>query len=96
MFENHYKDGEARDKRGRWAGKVVTVRREFYELIETWQKQTGMSKAEFWRQAVMRGALEVARSYGIDASYPALQDEKSARPADMPKKRGFPFWGKKF
>ncbi|MEW6206699.1 MAG: hypothetical protein AB1516_15480 [Pseudomonadota bacterium] len=68
----HYKDGEARGTRGRWAGKLVTLRTEYYALIEGWQKQTGISKAQFWRQAVMLGALKLAQSYGIDASYPPL------------------------
>lgn len=74
----HYKDGETRDKNGRWAGKVVTLRKEYYAVIEDWQKRTGMKKAQFWRQAVIIGALELAKSYGIKASYPPLSDEMPA------------------
>jgi hypothetical protein len=73
------KDGETRDRLGRWAGKVVTMRKEYYALIEAWQKQTGMRKAEFWRQAVMRGAVEIAKSYGIEASYPVLEVVSSSQ-----------------
>jgi hypothetical protein len=72
---SRYKDGDTRDRRGRWSGKVVTVRKEHYALIETWRKKTGINKAQFWREAVMRGAVEVAKSYGINASFPALEDE---------------------
>jgi hypothetical protein len=85
----HYKDGDARDKNGRWAGKVVTVRKEYYALIEEWQKKTGMKKAQFWREAVMRGALELARSYGMEASYPPIEDVLLSK--DKPK-RSLPSW----
>ena len=85
----HYKDGEARDRKGRWAGKVVTVRSEYYALIEGWQKQTGMKKAQFWREAVMLGVVEVAKKYGIEASFPMLEDVPSAY---VKPKRRFPVW----
>jgi hypothetical protein len=38
-----------------------------------------MRKAEFWRQAVMRGAVEIAKSYGIEASYPVLDVASSSQ-----------------
>ncbi len=88
------KDGETRDKRGRWAGKVVTVRKPYYDLIDTWRKQTGLNRAEFWRQAAMRGAVEIAKSYGIDASYPALPDDKPVQAGEVKRKSRFPFWNK--
>ncbi len=84
-----YKDGETRDRNGRWAGKVVTVRKEYYALIEEWQKQTGMKKAQFWRNAVMLGALAIAKEHGIDALFPVLEElpQVNIRP-----KRPFPAW----
>jgi len=85
----HYKDGETRDRGGRWAGKVVTVRKEYYALIEAWQKQTGMKRAQFWREAIMRGALDIARSKGIEASFPVLEEVPSVYV--KPKKK-FPAW----
>ncbi len=66
------KDGEI--IRGRWAGKAVVVRKQHYDTIEAWQKASGMKKAEFWRQAVLRGALAIAQSMGIADKYPDLQD----------------------
>ena len=85
----HYKDGETRDKNQRWAGKVVTVRKEYYALIEGWQKQTGMKKAQFWREALMRGALQIAKENNIEASYPVLEEIPSAY---VKPKRKFPSW----
>ena len=86
MEVRHYKDGDTCDKKGRWARKVVTVRKEYYALIEDWQKKTGMKKAQFWREAIMRGALEVAKSYGIEATFPILEDVK------IKPKNHFPYW----
>jgi len=85
----HYKDGETRDRRGRWAGKVVTVRKEYYALIEGWQKQTGMKRAQFWREALMIGVVEVAKKYGIEATFPILEDVPSVY---VKPKRKFPAW----
>jgi hypothetical protein len=85
----HYKDGETRDRNGRWAGKVVTVRKEYYALIEEWQKQTGMKKSQFWREALMRGVIEVAKSHNIEASFPALEEVPSAY---VKRKKRFPSW----
>jgi hypothetical protein len=85
----HYKDGEPRDKRGRWSGKLVLVRSEYYALIEEWQKRTGLKKAQFWREAVMRGAVEVANFYGIEASFPTLEEVPSV---NVKPKRKFPSW----
>jgi len=85
----HYKDGETRDKYGRWAGKVVTVRKEYYALIEDWQKRTGMKRAQFWREALMIGVVEVAKKYGIEAVFPTLEEFPSVYV--KPKKR-FPAW----
>lgn len=86
-----YKDGETRDRLGRWAGKVVTVRKEYYALIEGWQKQTGMKRAQFWREALMLGVVEVAKKYGIEASFPILEETMSVQSYVKPKKR-FPAW----
>lgn len=69
-----YKDGDTRDKNGRYAGKVVTLRKEHYALIEEWQKRTGMKKAFFWREAIMRGAIDIMKSYGIEAVFPELPE----------------------
>jgi hypothetical protein len=85
-----YKDGETRDKNGRWAGKVVTLRKEYYAMIEGWQKQTGMKKAQFWREAVMRGALEIAKENKIEALFPVLEELPPV--AYVKKKRPFPAW----
>lgn len=92
-----HKDGEVRDKRGRWAGKSVIIRKPYYDLIETWRKNCGMGKAEFWRQAVMRGALEIARGYGLNAVYPELTDDLPLKPAQKVNNadnRPFSFWNK--
>ena len=86
---HRYKDGDTRDRNGRWAGKVVTVRKEYYALIEDWQKQTGMKKAQFWREAVMRGVLEIAKEKGIEASFPVLEEFPSVY---VKPKRKFPAW----
>lgn len=89
------KDGDTRDRRGRWSGKVVTVRKQHYEAIEAWQKASGMKKAEFWRQAILRGALQIAQGMGIADKYPDLPDDanpvKPIEPKPL-KKRKFPFW----
>jgi len=61
-------------KRGRWAAKYVMLRRPHYEAMLWWAKQSGMSKASFFRVALMRGALEIARDLGIEAEYPHLED----------------------
>lgn len=61
-------------KRGRWAAKYVMLRKPHYEVILSWAKQSGMSKASFFRAALMRGALEIARDLGIPAEYPTLED----------------------
>ena len=101
LYKHHrpVKDGETRDRLGRWAGKAVTVRKQHYEAIEAWQKASGMKKAEFWRQAVLRGALEIAKSLGIADKYPELPDDakpiKTISEQEKPKqKRVFPFWNK--
>ena len=67
-----YKDGQV--IRGRWAGKVVTVRKQHYDAIEAWQKASGMKKAEFWRQAVLRGALDLARNLGLADTLPKIDE----------------------
>ncbi len=84
----HPKDGETRDRNGRYAGKVVLVRKEYYALIEEVQKQTGMKKAQFWREAVMRGAVEVAKSHGLTLQFPPLEEF----PTYIKPKRKFPAW----
>ena len=66
-------------KRGRWAAKYVMLRKPHYDAILSWAKQSGMSKASFFRAALMRGALEIARDLGIDAVYPELKDELEDR-----------------
>lgn len=85
----HYKDGETRDRNGRWAGKVVTVRKEYYALIDEIQKKTGLKKAQFWREAVMRGAVEVAKSHGLTLQFPPLEEVPSSY---VKPKRKFPAW----
>ncbi|MBE7535455.1 MAG: hypothetical protein HS124_06965 [Anaerolineales bacterium] len=77
-----YKDGDTRDKNGRYAGKVVTLRKEHYALIEEWQKRTGMKKAFFWREAIMRGAVDIMKSYGIEAVFPELPEFTKAVPQE--------------
>ena len=61
-------------KRGKWAGKMVTVRKPHFEAMQEWAKQSGMSKASFFRAALMRGALEMAKGMGIAEGYPELED----------------------
>lgn len=61
-------------KRGKWAGKIVTLRKPHFEVIMSWAKQSSMSKASFFRAALMRGALEMARDIGIEAKYPELEE----------------------
>lgn len=81
-----YKDGDTRDKNGRYAGKVVTLRKEHYALIEEWQKKTGMKKAFFWREAIMRGSIDIMKSYGIEAVFPELPEyAKAVPPKPQPK-----------
>ncbi len=92
------KDGDTRDRRGRWSGKVVTVRKQHYEAIEAWQKASGMNKAEFWRQAVLRGALQIAQGLSIADRYPDLPDDANpVKPIEpqQSRKRRFPFWNSK-
>lgn len=85
---HHYKDGEAR-KGGHWTSKAVMLRVEIYAVIEEWQKRTGMKRAQFWREAVMRGALEVAKSYGLAVEYPKVEPVPSGY---IKPKRKFPSW----
>jgi hypothetical protein len=40
----------------------------------SWAKQSVMSKASFFRAALMRGGLEMAKDIGIEAKYPDLVD----------------------
>ena len=61
-------------KRGRWAGKFILVRKPHFEVIQEWAKQSGMSKAAFYRAALMRGALDLARGMGVEGGYPELID----------------------
>ena len=60
--------------RGKWAGKIVTLRKPHFDAMLAWAKQSGMSKASFFRAALMRGALEMARDIGIEARYPELEE----------------------
>ena len=89
MEVHHYKDGEARDKGGHWTGKVIMLRIEIYAVIDQWQKLTGMKKAVFWREAVMRGALEVAKSHGLTVEYPKVEPVPSGY---IKPKSKFPAW----
>jgi hypothetical protein len=66
--------GKRSYKRGRWAAKYVMLRKPHYDAVMSWAKQSGMSKAAFFRLALMRGSLELARDLGIDASFPELPD----------------------
>ena len=61
-------------KRGRWAGKLVTLRKPHFDAISEWAKKSGMSKASFYRAALMRGALEMAKGLGFADKYPELED----------------------
>jgi hypothetical protein len=61
-------------RRGRWAGKLVMVRKPHFEAIEKWARKSGMSKALFYRNAFMRGALEIAKGLGLAEKYPDLED----------------------
>ena len=61
-------------KRGRWAGKIVTLRKAHFEVIQEWAKKSGMSKASFYRAALMRGALELAKGLGFADTYPEIDD----------------------
>ena len=85
----HYKDGETRDKNGRWAGKVVTVRKEYYDAFEELRKKTGLKKAVFWRIAVHQGVMALAKLYAIDFVFPDLPDNQ---PLEVKPKRKFPAW----
>ncbi len=61
-------------KRGRWAGKIVTMRKAHFQAIEGWAKKSGMSKASFYRAALMRGALDMAKGLGFADTYPEIDD----------------------
>lgn len=61
-------------KRGRWAGKLVTLRKSHFNVIQDWAKKSGMSKASFYRAALMRGALELAKGLGFADTYPEIDD----------------------
>lgn len=61
-------------KRGRWSGKMVTLRKAHFEAIEIWAKKSGMSKASFYRAALMRGALDMAKGMGFAETFPELTD----------------------
>lgn len=61
-------------KRGRWAGKIVTMRKAHFDVIQEWAKKSGMSKASFYRAALMRGALDMARGFGFADTFPEIDD----------------------
>lgn len=61
-------------KRGKWAGKMVTLKKPHFDAIETWAKKSGMSKASFYRAALMRGALDMAKGMGFADTFPDVQD----------------------
>lgn len=61
-------------KRGRWAGKLVTLRKAHFEVIQEWAKKSGMSQASFYRAALMRGALELAKGLGFADTYPEASE----------------------
>lgn len=61
-------------RRGKWAGKMVTLRKEHFEVIQIWAKKSGMSKASFYRAALMRGALEMAKGFGFPETYPETKE----------------------
>jgi ASC-1-like (ASCH) protein len=86
----HYKDGETRDKNGRWAGKVVTVRKEYYQAFEELRQKTGLKKAVFWRMAVQQGVMVLAKLYGIEFAFPDLPEDSQA--VEVKPKRKFPAW----
>lgn len=93
----HYKDGEPRDVHGRWTGKMLILRTEHYALMQAWQEQSGMKKAQFWREAALRGAVELARMRGIPADLPPTDEIHSAvrssgRPVPHVKKKRFLGW----
>ena len=76
MVENEVKDVFVKKgyKRGRWAGKMVTLRKAHYVAIEEWAKKSGMSKASFFRAALMRGALDMAKGLGFAETFPEIDD----------------------
>lgn len=86
----HYKDGDTRDRNGRWAGKVVTVRKEYYAAIEELRQKTGLKKAVFWRLAVLYGVKTLADNYHVEFSFPAI--EEKSQPVEVKPKRKFPSW----
>lgn len=59
-------------RRGVWGGRFVTVRKPHWDLIQEWAKKSGMSQASFYRAALMRGALELAKGFGFADKYPDL------------------------
>lgn len=61
-------------KRGVWAGRFVTVKKPHWEQIQKWAKQSGMSQASFFRAALMRGALAMARDLGFTEEFPKLEE----------------------
>ena len=61
-------------KRGRWAGRIVTLRKAHYEAIQEWAKKSGMSQASFYRAALMRGALDMAKGLGFADTFPEIDD----------------------
>lgn len=62
-------------KRGKWAGKMVTLRKEHFDVIQEWAKKSGMSKASFYRAALMRGALELAKGLGFAETFPEAKED---------------------
>jgi len=61
-------------KSGRWGGLMVFLRLPHYEIIKTWAKRSGMPRQAFFRAALLRGALEMAKGLGFDDKYPELED----------------------
>jgi hypothetical protein len=61
-------------KRGRWAGKMITLRKAHFEAMKEWAKKSGMSQASFYRAALMRGALDMAKGLGFADTYPEIDD----------------------
>lgn len=61
-------------KRGKWAGKMVTLRKEHFDVIQLWAQKSGMSKASFYRASLMRGALELAKGLGFADTFPDVKE----------------------
>lgn len=61
-------------KRGKWAGKMVLLKKPHFDAIETWAKKSGMSKASFYRAALMRGALDMAKGMGFVDTFPDVAE----------------------